>query len=103
MEKKYPQNGKKERNEEWWRPSLIMFSRLSVWIGTPILAALFIGNWLDEKLETKPFLFLISVGIAFLVSSFGIVIEAQKALKEITNQERQKARKDKEETSQEIN
>jgi len=94
MEKKYPQSGKKEKDEQWWRPSLIMFSRLSVWIGTPILIALFIGNWLDEKLGTKPFLFLISIGVAFLVSSFGIVIEAQKALKEITNQEQQKISKD---------
>ncbi len=94
MKKKFGNKGEKEIKEKWWRPSLIMFGRLSVWIGTPVLIALFIGNWLDDKFETKPFIFLFSIGIAFLVSSFGIVLEAQKSLKEIDVQEIQKVQKD---------
>lgn len=73
----------KEGEAAWWQPSLVLFSRLSGWIGIPIIIGLFVGKWLDERYKTEPWLFLLSVGVAFVGSSIGIVKEARKAMEEI--------------------
>lgn len=79
---------KKETGEAaWWQPSLILFSRLSGWIGGPIIIALFVGKWLDERYDTEPLLFLTTVGIAFIGSSIGIAKEASRAMEEISGAE----------------
>ncbi len=74
---------KSEGEGVWWQPSLILFSRLSGWIGGPIIVALFVGKWLDERYKTEPWLFLLSIGIAFTGSSIGIVKEAHRAMDKI--------------------
>lgn len=76
----------KEKNENeatWWQPSLILFGRLSGWIGGPIIFALFFGKWLDNKYGTEPKLFLLCIGIAFFVSTVGIVKDAMSAMNKI--------------------
>lgn len=83
--------GKKLKEEvAWWQPSLILFSRLSLWIGAPIIFALFIGKWLDERYQTEPWLFLFSIGVAFIGSSVGITKEAKKAIEKIEKEEGKK-------------
>ena len=91
-------SSKKDQNESpWWQPSILLFTRLSGWIGGPIIIALFVGKWLDQKYDTAPWLFLVTVGFAFIVSSIGIVKEATKAMKEIEkNAKKDKEKKDKE-------
>lgn len=80
---------KKNKSEAaWWQPAIVMFSRLSGWIIGPILVALFVGKWLDKKYGTEPWLFLISVGIAFAISTFGIVMDAMKELRRIDKEEK---------------
>lgn len=64
---------------------MVLFGRLSGWIGGPIIIALFVGKWLDKKYSTEPKLFLLCVGIAFIVSTFGIVKDAMEAMKKITD------------------
>ena len=64
---------------------MVLFGRLSGWIGGPIIIALFVGKWLDRKYSTEPKLFLLCVGIAFIVSTFGIVKDAMEAMKKITD------------------
>jgi hypothetical protein len=76
---------KKETNAPWWQPSLVLFGRLSGWIGGPIIFAIFLGKWLDKKYATEPKLFLLCVGVAFFVSTFGIVRDALEAMKKITD------------------
>ena len=76
---------KKETNAPWWQPSLVLFGRLSGWIGGPVILALFLGKWLDEKYSTEPKLFLLCIGVAFIVSTFGIVRDALEAMKKITD------------------
>lgn len=83
---------KKEGEAAWWQPSLILFSRLSGWIGGPIIIALFVGKWLDERYDKEPWLFLFSIGIAFTASSIGIVREAQRAMEEIAREGEEKAK-----------
>ena len=79
----------------WWQPGLILFFRMSGWIAGPIIIAIFIGKYLDKKYNTDPWLFLLSVGIAFVLSTVGIVRDAMQAMKDI---ERQETRDKKQET-----
>lgn len=67
-----------KNKEAWWQPALIMFAKLSVWIAAPVVLASFLGKWLDKKYNTEPWLFLGSVGFAFLVSIIGLVIETKR-------------------------
>ena len=57
----------------WWSAGLALFSRLSAWIIGPILLAIFIGKKLDAKFESEPWLFLLSVGVAFVISISAMV------------------------------
>lgn len=82
-----------KKNEPWWRDSILLFSRLSGWIGVPVIAALFLGRWLDRKYDSEPWLFLISVGIAFAVSLIGIVKESKSSMEEILKKEANKKQK----------
>jgi len=76
-------------DKSWLRPGLVLFYRLSGWIGGPVVVSLFVGKWLDKKYGTEPWLFLVCVGVAFLISSVGIVIEGFKSIKEIEKKGRQ--------------
>jgi F0F1-type ATP synthase assembly protein I len=69
--------------KSWWQPGLILFGRLSGWIVGPVIIALFVGTWLDRKFDTRPWLFLLAVGLSFLISIFGIVKEGMESIKEI--------------------
>ena len=81
---------RKNNSEPWWRPGLVLFGRLSGWIGGPVIIAVFFGHWLDDKYGTEPWLFLLSVGIAFFVSSFGIINDSLKEMKRIEKEEKNK-------------
>lgn len=69
----------------WWKPGMQIFSEISTWIAVPIILALIVGKALDNRFGTKPLLLLISAGMAFLVSSYGIV----KAVKDFTRKKDQ--------------
>lgn len=67
-------NGKMSDGQAaWWQPAMIMFLKLSAWIATPVIAALYLGKWLDKKFATEPWLFLLAMGAAFLISMLGLV------------------------------
>ena len=72
------------KNDSWAQALRIMAS-LSSWIAFPVIIAVFVGKWLDRKFATDPWLFLASVGLAFLVSMYGLIINAQKEFKKIAD------------------
>jgi len=74
----------------WWQPGLILFFRLNGWIVGPLIIAIFVGKYLDKKYNTEPWLFLLSVGLAFVFSTVGIVKDAMKALNDIEKENREK-------------
>jgi F0F1-type ATP synthase assembly protein I len=78
-DKKIEQKG----NIPWWQPSIMLFMQLSGWIAVPIIIAVYLGKWLDQKYNTKPWLFLVTVGVAFAISMIGVVLEAGKAIKQM--------------------
>ncbi|MBU0637021.1 MAG: AtpZ/AtpI family protein [Patescibacteria group bacterium] len=59
--------------QAWWQPAILMFARLSAWIVGPVIVGLFIGKWLDKRYQSEPWLFLLSIGIVFIFSIFGLV------------------------------
>lgn len=73
----------------WWQPGLILFMRMSGWIAGPVIIAIFVGKYLDKKYNTEPWLFLLSVGIAFALSIFGIVKDSINAMKEIEKKDKE--------------
>lgn len=84
MDKTDPQKSRPQINgKHWLKPFLFMFAKLSAWIVAPVLVAVFLGKLLDEKYDTEPWLFLLSVGVAFLISMIGLVTSASKAFKDI--------------------
>ena len=81
------ENNENKPSSPWWQPGLILFARLSGWIGGPILIAIFVGKWLDKKYHSEPWLFLLSVGIAFIFSTYGIVRDSLREMKRIEKEE----------------
>jgi len=57
----------------WLKPALMMFARLTGWIVVPIIIGALVGQWLEKKYGNDPWLFLISVGVAFIFSMLGLI------------------------------
>ena len=62
-----------QNNELWWKPAIIVFASVSAWIAVPIIAALYLGKYLDKKYASQPKFFLILIVVAFLITIFGII------------------------------
>lgn len=76
-------NNEKNDKEAWWQPAIIMFAKFSSWIFFPIIIGVPLGRWLDKVYGTAPLLFIIAMGISFLISIFGLVMEVNKEYQKI--------------------
>ncbi|KKR21638.1 MAG: hypothetical protein UT48_C0005G0011 [Parcubacteria group bacterium GW2011_GWE2_39_37] len=86
---------KKTENSDqtpWWQPSLILFTKLSAWIGTPVIIAVFVGKYLDKQFNTEPWLFLSCVGVAFVFSMFALIYIGMNEMRKIDEQEKKEDR-----------
>lgn len=72
-----------ENQAAWWQPAVMIFTRLSGWIVAPVILAVVAGKWLDKKYGTEPWLFLIVVALAFVVSMIGLIRQAMEEFKKI--------------------
>lgn len=72
--------------EPWWRASVLLAAELMGWIGGPIIVGVLLGQWLDQRYGTEPWLFLMSVGGAFFVSTVGIIRGAMRELRRLDQQ-----------------
>lgn len=88
-------NKKEGDKKAWWQPALIVFAKMSGWIVFPVLAGLFLGKWLDGKFGTEPWLFLSTVGMAFIISVFGLIKTARKELEDMDKSGHQEKNDDK--------
>lgn len=84
------QNPSKPPKNNWQQTGLKLAFELSGWLVGPLVLALFVGSWLDSKYQTKPWLFLLSVGIAFAITCIGIVRETMQYIKDIEREAEQK-------------
>jgi F0F1-type ATP synthase assembly protein I len=75
-----------------WSLALRTMAQISGWIAFPVIVGLFLGKWLDKKYGTEPWLFLTTIGVCFLISIYGLIINALKEFKKIeaeANQEKE--------------
>lgn len=70
-------------DQTWWQPAVAVFARLSGWLLAPLLIGVTLGKWLDRKYDTAPWLFLATIGVAFLVSMFGLIKNTLEEFKKI--------------------
>lgn len=66
-----------------WSLALKVMANISGWIAFPVIIGLFLGKWLDRRFGTEPVLLLVTMGTCFLVSMYGLVINALKEFKKI--------------------
>lgn len=66
-----------------WSLALKVMANISGWIAFPIIIGLFLGKWLDQRFGTEPWLFLTTIGVCFIISIYGLVINALKEFKKI--------------------
>lgn len=82
--------------------TLRVVANLTAWIAGPIIIGVFVGKWLDNHFHTEPLLFVITIGLCFLISIYGLVINAQREFKKIEI-EAQQEKKDKAEKENKLN
>lgn len=73
-------NNSRDKNY-WLQVGLRMFAESTGWIAVPVIAALYIGRWLDAKYDTKPIFYLSLTILAFIISSIGIGLTGVKYIK----------------------
>lgn len=73
----------KQDNYKWRTQGLALFFRLQILIVMPMLIAIFIGKWLDKKYDSEPWLFLVSVVLAFIISMIGLIRNSINEMKKI--------------------
>lgn len=72
-----------QTKEAWWKPAIAIFTNLTASIVAPILVALFLGKYLDDKFDSGNKFFFILIAIAFLVTIFSIATILKKYLKKM--------------------
>lgn len=78
---------KDEKKANDWAPAMQIMSEVSTWIVVPIVLALIFGKMLDAHYGTKPIIFLVLVGIAFLFSCFKIFYIVKNYIKKLQDTE----------------
>lgn len=63
-----------------WSIGLYLFGRLTALLVLPLIIAVYIGKLLDNHYNSEPWLFLATLGIAFILSNILIVKESIKAM-----------------------
>ncbi len=82
------------KNTTWSIASRILVS-LTGWIAFPVILGVIVGRWLDKKYGTEPWLFLGTIGVAFLISMYGLALNALREFKKIEREsEAEKKNKD---------
>jgi len=66
----------------WWGPGLTVFAEVTGWIAVPVVGALYLGRFLDEKYNTDPWFFLGLTALSFIITSYGIVKLATRFIRE---------------------
>jgi F0F1-type ATP synthase assembly protein I len=63
---------------EYWK----IFTKVSAWIVVPVLISAFIGNYLDKKFDSAPWILGFALAVSFTVSMVAIVKIVTKYSKE---------------------
>lgn len=58
-------------------------ANISAWIAFPVIIGLYLGKWLDQKFNTEPWLFLVTIALFFLVSLYGLFTSIKREAKKM--------------------
>jgi len=72
----------KKIDKNWWRPGVLIFAKVSASIAIPIIIALYLGKYLDNKYKTDPWIFLGLTFISFIVSLISIWFNIKSYIKD---------------------
>ena len=93
-----------DKNKNFWlQIGLKMFVESTGWIAMPVVGALFLGRWLDNKYNSQPIFFLGLTILAFIISSVGIGITGVKYIKLLEKEEKEAKDSKKEDNKQPAN
>jgi F0F1-type ATP synthase assembly protein I len=73
----------KKKIQSEYSNAILLFLRMSGWIVIPVIVAFVLGGYLDNKFDSSPIIFLLMLGLCFVVSMIGIVKESLKEYKRI--------------------
>jgi F0F1-type ATP synthase assembly protein I len=79
---------KEGENTPWWQPALVLFGKFSGWILAPLFLGIFLGQWLDKKFNTAPWILLAATIISFVISIIGLIMTALKDIKRLENKDK---------------
>ena len=74
----------------WWQQGVALFGEVTGWIVVPLIAALYIGKYLDKKQGTGILYFLSLTALAFIISCIGIARLGIKYIRQMEEQDRTK-------------
>ncbi len=72
----------------WWAQGMKLFGDITTWIALPIIGALVFGKYLDRRFATEPVLLLVSAGLAFILSAYGIMRTVRDYSEKLKNTEK---------------
>ncbi len=76
--------------DDWWKPGIIIFTKVSAAVAIPIVIALYLGKYLDTKYDTAPWIFLGLTFIAFIISLISIWRSLQNYISKLKEEEEAK-------------
>lgn len=83
MDDQKPGSESREKQEAWWLPAMHIFFRTAGWIAAPVIIALFVGSWLEDKYGSETHYILISAAVAFVVTMAGLLKTTLSELKKM--------------------
>jgi F0F1-type ATP synthase assembly protein I len=69
----------------WWKPGIVIFTKVLAAVVVPIVLALFIGKWLDTRYGTSPWIFLGLTAVSFVISLVTIYRSLTKYMESLKN------------------
>ncbi len=66
-----------------WSQAIHLFFVISGWLVAPLVLGWFIGTTLDTHYQSRPWLLLLSLGVAFVVTNIGLAIEMKRYLRQL--------------------
>ena len=96
---------KKEITKLWWQPAIEVFYQVTGLIAGPIIIALFLGRYLDEKYQSGQKFFFGLLALAFIISITGIMTLTKRYAKKTAEEVKNKllAKNNKEDNKQDQN
>ena len=76
--------------KKWQSEVIYIFGQVTGLIVTPIIIALIVGKYLDNKYNSQPWFFLGLTALAFFITSFSIIKITLRYLKKIEEENKQK-------------